>query len=172
MPVTIQTCTRDDVLTLQEIGRQTYFETFQGTTSPENMDAYLEQAFNLKQLEKELANPSSQFFLLYVNDEAAGYLKINVHDAQTEEMGDEALEIERLYVKKPFQKHGLGKMLFNHAVDLARQQQKKKIWLGVWEHNENALAFYKKMGLVRTGSHPFIMGDDEQTDLIMTKSLA
>lgn len=172
MPVTIKTCTRDDVLTLQEIGRQTYFETFRGTTSPENMDAYLEKAFNLNQLEKELSNPSSQFFLLYVDDEAAGYLKINVHDAQTEKMGDEALEIERLYVKKPFQKHGLGKMLFNHAVDLARQQQKKKIWLGVWEHNENALAFYKKMGLVQTGSHPFIMGDDEQTDLIMTKTLA
>lgn len=157
---------------IQELGRQTYFETFQGTTSPENMNAYLEKAFDRKQLENELANPSSQFFLLHVNGEAAAYLKINVDDAQTEPMGGESLEIERLYVKKPFQKHGLGKILFHHAVDLARELRKKKVWLGVWEHNDNALAFYKKMGLVQTGSHPFVMGDDEQTDLIMTKTLA
>ena len=172
MQISIKKCSPDDVLEIQELGRQTYFDTFQGTTSDENMNAYLEKAFNRRQLEKELANPSSQFFLLQVNDEAAAYLKINVDDAQTEPMGRESLEIERLYVKKPFQKHGLGKILFQHAVDLARELRKTKIWLGVWEHNYNALAFYKKMGLVQTGSHPFVMGDDEQTDLIMTKTLA
>ena len=172
MQVSIKRCTPDDVRTLRDIGRQTFLETFQGTTSDENMDAYLERAFNLGQLEKELSNPSSQFFLLYADDEPAAYLKINVHDAQTEDMGDEALEIERIYVKKQFQKQGFGKRLFDHALDIATRLGKKKIWLGVCEHNENALAFYKKLGFVRTGSHSFFVGDDEQTDLIMTKTLA
>jgi len=86
-------------------------------------------------------------------------------------MGDESLEIERIYIKKEFQKHGLGKYLLNKAIELAMECNKRKIWLGVWENNENAIGFYKKMGFVQTGTHSFYMGDDEQTDFIMTKTL-
>ena len=68
------------------------------------MNAYLERAFNLKQLEKELSNISSQFFFVYFNDEIAGYLKVNTNDAQSEEMGDESLEIERIYIREQISK--------------------------------------------------------------------
>ncbi|EEM95535.1 Protease synthase and sporulation negative regulatory protein PAI 1 [Bacillus thuringiensis IBL 200] len=135
------------------------------------MNHYLEKAFNLKQLEKELSNISSQFFFVYFNDEIAGYLKINIDDAQSEEMGNESLEVERIYIKSSFQKHGLGKYLLNNAIEIAIEHNKKNIWLGVWEKNENAIAFYKKLGFVQAGSHSFYMGDDEQVDLIMIKTL-
>lgn len=171
MHISIRKCSPGDAPALQAVGRETFLDTFRGTTSPENMDAYLERAFNLKQLETELSNPSSQFFLLYADGEPAAYVKINVDGAQTEDMGGDALEVERLYVRKPFQKRGFGKMLMRHALDIAARLRKKKVWLGVWEHNENALAFYEKMGFVRTGSHSFFVGDDEQTDLIMTRAL-
>ncbi|MDX5476607.1 MAG: GNAT family N-acetyltransferase, partial [Bacillaceae bacterium] len=146
-------------------------DTFKDQNSPENMKAYLEKAFNLIQLEKELSNVSSEFFFVYFNNEIAGYLKVNTNDAQSEEMGDESLEIERIYIKNQFQRHGLGKYMLNQVIDIAREQNKKKIWLGVWEKNENAIAFYKKMGFVQTGAHAFYMGDEEQTDFIMTKIL-
>lgn len=120
------------------------------------MNAYLERAFNLKQLEKELSNISSQFFFVYFNNEVAGYLKVNTNEAQSEEMGAESLEIERIYIKKKFQKHGLGKYMLNKAMEIAMERNKKKIWLGVWEKNENAIAFYKKLGFVQTGAHSFI----------------
>lgn len=86
-------------------------------------------------------------------------------------MGDELLEIERIYIRNKFQKHGLGKCLLNKAMELALEYKKTKIWLGVWEKNENAIAFYRKKGFVQTGSHSFYMGDEEQVDFIMTKTL-
>ncbi|RKL68112.1 GNAT family N-acetyltransferase [Salipaludibacillus neizhouensis] len=156
---------------LQEIGIETFNDTFKDQNSPENMKAYIEKAFNLKQLEKELSKVSSEFFFVYVNNEVVGYLKVNTNDAQSEEMGEETLEIERIYIKNNFQKHGLGKYLLNKAMEIAMERHKKKIWLGVWEKNENAIAFYKKMGFVQTGTHSFYMGDEEQTDSIMTKTL-
>ncbi|MBU7591246.1 GNAT family N-acetyltransferase [Metabacillus halosaccharovorans] len=171
MTITIKKCTIEKLRMLQEISYVTFNETFKHHNSLENMDAFLERAFNLNQLEKELSNRSSQFFFIYFNDEVAGYLKININDAQSEEMGDESLEIERIYIKKEFQKHGLGKYLLNKAIELAMECNKQKIWLGVWENNENAIGFYKKMGFVQTGTHSFYMGDDEQTDFIMTKTL-
>jgi diamine N-acetyltransferase len=169
MTITIKKCTLEDSRKLQEISYETFNETFKHQNSPENMNAYLEGAFNLTQLEKELSNISSQFFFVYFNHEVAGYLKVNTGDSQSEDMGDETLEIERIYIKNQFQKHGLGKYLLNKAMEVAMEGNKKKIWLGVWEKNENAIAFYKKMGFVQTGAHSFYMGDEEQIDFIMTK---
>ncbi|WP_203248781.1 GNAT family N-acetyltransferase [Sporosarcina beigongshangi] len=171
MTINIKICTLEDSRELQEISYETFNETFQHQNSPENMNAYLERAFNLKQLEKELSNPSSQFYFIYLNNEVAGYLKVNTNEAQSEEMDNESLEIERIYIRYKFQKHGLGKCLLNKAIEISIESKKSKIWLGVWEKNENAIAFYKKIGFVQTGAHSFYMGDEEQTDLIMTKTL-
>ncbi len=171
MTITIRKCTKEDLKQLREISIDTFQETFQHQNSPENMAAYLEKAFNIKQLETELAEISSTFFFITFNDELAGYLKLNRNEAQSEEMGDEYLEIERIYLKSNFQKHGLGKRLLTKALETAQEYKKKKVWLGVWEKNENAIAFYKKMGFVQTGSHSFYMGEEEQIDIIMTKTI-
>lgn len=171
MTINLKKCTFEDVVLLQEISAETFNETFKNENSAENMKAYLERAFNLKQLEKELSNHFSQFFFVYFNHEVAGYLKVNTNNAQSEEMGDESLEIERIYIKRKFQKHGLGKYLLNKVMEIAMERDKRKIWLGVWEKNENAIAFYKKMGFVQTGAHSFYMGEEEQIDFIMTKTL-
>ncbi|MEC0184645.1 GNAT family N-acetyltransferase [Paenibacillus peoriae] len=171
MTVKIIKCGREDLQILQEISIETFNDTFKDQNSPENMKAYLERAFNAKQLEEELSNVSSEIFFIYFNEEPAGYLKVNMNDAQSENMGDESLEIERIYIKNKFQKHGLGKYLLNKAMEMAMEHNKKKIWLGVWENNENAIGFYKKMGFVRTGAHSFYMGDEEQIDFIMTKTM-
>jgi ribosomal protein S18 acetylase RimI-like enzyme len=171
MTINIKKCTLEDLHTLQEISYETFNDTFKHQNSPENMNAYLERVFNLKQLEKELSNVSSEFFFVYFKNEVAGYLKLNTNDAQSEEMDDESLEIERIYIRNKFQKHGLGKYLINKTMEIAIERNKKKIWLGVWEKNDNAIAFYKKMGFVKTGTHSFYMGDEEQMDFIMTKTL-
>jgi diamine N-acetyltransferase len=171
MSINIKQCNNGDLRKLQEISYETFNETFKDQNSPEIMNAYLEKAFNVKQLEKELSNIFSRFFFAYFNNEVAGYLKVNSHDAQSENMGEDSLEIERIYVRAKFQKLGLGKYLINKAIEIAVEQGKNKIWLGVWEKNENAIAFYKKIGFVQAGTHSFYMGDEEQIDFIMIKSL-
>ena len=171
MTINLKKCTIEDLPVLQKISYETFNGTFKHQNSPENMNSYLERAFNLKQLEKEILTISSQFFFAYSNNEIAGYLKTNTNDAQSEKMGDESLEIERIYIKNKFQKHGIGKYLFNKAMDIAVESNKQKIWLGVWDKNENAIAFYEKMGFIQTGAHSFYMGDEEQIDFIMTKTL-
>ncbi|MBM7573602.1 GNAT family N-acetyltransferase [Aquibacillus albus] len=171
MSIKLKECNLEDLQILQDLSIETFTETFKDQNTPGNMNAYLERAFNLNQLKKELSNVSSQFFFVYVHNEAAGYLKVNINDAQSEEMGNESLEIERIYIKNQFQKHGLGKYLLNKVIEIAMERNKKKIWLGVWEKNENAINFYKKMGFVQTGTHSFYMGDEEQTDFVMFKTL-
>ena len=51
----------------------------------------------------------------------------------------------------------------------AKQNKKKYVWLGVWEKNVNAIAFYEKMGFKQAGQHLFQIGNELQSDLIMKK---
>ncbi|MDQ0815940.1 ribosomal protein S18 acetylase RimI-like enzyme [Bacillus pumilus] len=172
MTFTFIPCNEQHIEELQKVGIDTFIETFQNQNKAEHIDAYVKTAFHPNQLLKELHHPSSQFYFVQVNGEVAGYLKVNMDDAQSEEMGSEALEIERIYIKQSFQKQGLGRYLINQAFEIAKKYHKRDVWLGVWEHNKAAIAFYQKLGFVQTGVHAFLMGDEEQLDFIMTKTLS
>lgn len=167
--ITIKACTIEDVDVLQEISIKTFKETFEAENDPAHLATYLEQAYNVSRLEQELSNPNSQFFFAYIDEELAGYLKVNTGDAQTEDMGDDALELERIYVRRALQGGGVGKRLYEQAIACANELNKRVIWLGVWEHNHKALTFYQKHSFVQTGAHTFYMGDDAQVDLILTR---
>lgn len=144
MAINIKKCTLEDLGSLQGISVETFNETFSNQNSPENMKAYLDRAFNLKQLEKELSDSSSEFCFIYFNEEIAGYLKVNTDDAQSEVMGNDWLEIERIYIRKKFHKQGLGQYLINKAIEIAIQCNKEKIWLGFGKKIRTPLAFMKK----------------------------
>ena len=164
-------CTQDDLDVLQGFSRRTYFETFAEQNTPENMAAYLDKAFGTEKLRGELENRDSAFYFLYCGGTLAGYLKLNEAPAQTDLHDSHSLEIERIYVAKEFQGKGLGRRLMTYAISAAMQRKKAYVWLGVWEKNEKALAFYRKNGFYQIGTHTFVMGDDPQTDYIMRKDL-
>ncbi|MBA5746638.1 diamine N-acetyltransferase [Aerococcus sp. 150760007-1] len=164
-------CSMADVDELRAVSIETYTDTFGEFNSDENMRVYLEDAYNRDKLLAELAEPNSQFFFLKENNETVGYLKLNLGDAQTEYIGDNLLEVERIYVRTAFLRNGYGTKLIQTAEETARELGVNGMWLGVWEHNQRALNFYSKMGFRHISQHSFFMADDEQIDLIYYKDL-
>jgi ribosomal protein S18 acetylase RimI-like enzyme len=164
-------CGIDNLLTLQALSRSTYDVTFRHLNTPENMMAYLDSAFDMEKLRHELINPDSDFYFLYAGEALTGYLKLNEREAQTDLNDPESLELERIYVATEFQGKGLGGALMAKAVETARSRGKKYLWLGVWEKNEKAIAFYRKNGFYEIGKHSFVMGDEIQSDFVMRKDL-
>jgi ribosomal protein S18 acetylase RimI-like enzyme len=156
---------------LQKLGRQTFTETFAENNTQENLAAYLEESFNTAQLRKELSDPNSLFYVAYDDERAIGYLKINTGTAQTEQKLQNSLEIQRIYVLKEYFGKAVGQLLFNKAVAVAKEKKIETIWLGVWEKNVRAIQFYKKNGFVEFDKHIFQLGDDPQTDLLMSVSI-
>ena len=167
----IKKCTLDDLEQLQNIAIETYNETYSHLNTPENMHDYLENAFSTAQLKQELENISSTFFFLLENNVLAGYLKLNVDDAQTQRGMEDELEIERIYVKQNFQDKGLGRILLNKGMEVAKDLQKKNVWLGVWNKNKSAINFHKNMGFEVKGEYSVFVGDEEHVNYIMVKSL-
>jgi len=61
----------------------------------------------------------------------------------------------------------VGQVLYEKAIQLAKERKAPYVWLGVWEENPRAIQFYKKNGFVEFDKHLFVLGEDEQTDLMM-----
>lgn len=169
--ITIKRCTLDDLATLQTVSIETFTDTFAQSNTPQDLADYLEQAYNLTTLRKELLNQHSEFYFIQVNGQVAGFLKINVLDAQTEKMADYFIEIQRIYVRTKFKRQHLGSQLMDLALRRGVELHKHQVWLGVWEKNFTAQKFYESKGFKRFGSHRFCMGDSVQTDYILTKDL-
>lgn len=164
-------CKPSDVEQLRDISIETFVDTFKDQNTEENLNEYLERAYNLKQLTSELHQVGTSFYFLKDSGVIVAYLKLNIDDAQSEKDNPQALEVERIYILPQHKRKGYGRELLEFAHARAKELNRTGIWLGVWEHNYNALAFYKKMGFQRIGEHTFIMGDDAQVDYIMLKEL-
>lgn len=156
-----------DLDNLQKISVTTFKETFEEVNTEEDMQKYLAENLSLERLKSELENPNSEFYFAENENEILGYLKLNFGDTQTENQGNEALEIERIYVLKEFFSLKVGQFLFEKSVEIAKEKNMKFIWLGVWEENERAIRFYEKNGFGIFGKHDFVLGTDVQTDLLM-----
>lgn len=161
----------EDVILLQQVARQTFSETFSDSNSDENMQKYSDENFSVEKLISELNHPDSWFFLAIEDNHVLGYLKINKDSAQTELNDSKAVEIERIYVLKEWLGKKVGQLLFEKAIEIAQQENSGYVWLGVWEENKRAIAFYMKNGFVVFDKHIFRLGNDEQTDWMMKKEL-
>lgn len=169
--INIKKVTLSDIKDLQKIGKQTFFETFSESNTEENMKKYLEEGFSVDKLTEELTNPYSEFYFALDNQEVIGYLKLNVGESQTEEQHHESLEIERIYVLQDYHGKKIGQILYEKALQIALERKSEYVWLGVWQENPRAISFYKKNGFVEFDKHIFVLGDDEQTDIMMKKML-
>lgn len=169
--ITIQKAGIKDLEIIQNLGIQTFSETFAEDNTEEAMKKYLEESFNTAKLTAELNTQDSLFYIAWEEDNPIGYLKVNSGKGQTELQDETSLEIERIYVKKSHHGKKVGQILYDQAVETAQHLRKSYLWLGVWEKNLRALHFYRKNGFVEFDKHIFRLGDEEQTDLMMKKIL-
>lgn len=169
--IEVQQVTLNDIERLQEIGRKTFYETFSSGNTEENMKKYLDEGFSKEKVTDEINNPNSVFYFAMLDGKVIGYLKLNFGKSQTELQDDTALEIERIYVPKEYHGKKVGQVLYEKAMEVAREKKVNYVWLGVWEENPRAINFYKKNGFVEFDKHIFKLGDDEQTDIMMRLQL-
>jgi diamine N-acetyltransferase len=160
-----------DIGQLQQIGRQTFYETFSAGNTEENMVKYLNEGFSTEKLTAEVNDKDSEFYFALLENKIIGYLKLNFGQSQTELKDDKAIEIERIYVLKGFQGQNIGQILYEKALQRARDKNADYVWLGVWEENPRAINFYKKNGFIEFDKHIFRLGLDEQTDIMMKLQL-
>jgi ribosomal protein S18 acetylase RimI-like enzyme len=170
MTCNIRLATVRDAELVAKISQLTFVESFAADNTPEDMELFLTQQFTRGRLMLEVGKPELDFLLAYVEDELAGYAKLRDGKAPAEIKG-KALEIARLYANKAFIGKGVGAQLMAACIRMAEEKKKQWVWLGVWEHNQRAIAFYERWGFVKFGECDFLLGTDLQRDWLMKKEL-
>jgi diamine N-acetyltransferase len=160
-----------DIAAMREVAIQSYVDTFADVNTPENMSAFLNEAYSQQKLEQEFHEPKSVLYLACEGNRIAGFLRLRRSSEVEYKLGSNTIELQRLYIHKDFQNQKVGKMLMQKAIDYAIEKRFEWIWLGVWEQNFNAQRFYEKWGFEKFGEHVFQMGDDPQIDWLLKKKL-
>lgn len=176
-PCTIRRGVAGDAAMLAALGTRTFVETFAAENTPEDMAAYLAHAYGLEQQRAELALPDAIFLIAEVEGVAAGYaylrqapLPAHITDAAPGQPGL-AVEIARFYVDAPWHGRGIAHALMDAALAEAAHRGAATLWLGVWEHNSRAIAFYAKREFHDIGVQPFKLGSDLQHDRVMARAV-
>lgn len=138
----------------------------------ERVEQYVAGAFTPDRLRADLADPRSTFLLAEdAHGNVAGYARLVRHRPPRRMTERNAIEIERIYLLEHHIGRGAGRQLMEHCLDVARAENYRAVWLGVWEHNHRARQFYERLGFTPFGWHYFQFGDDRQRDIWLQKPL-
>lgn len=172
IPIAIRRATVDDAAALAEFGARTFYETFAKDNTPEDMRQHLASAWAPALQRAEILDPT--FATLLACDAAgrlAGFAQLRAGHAPASIATVQPVELLRFYVDQPWQGQGVAGLLMQSVQDQARARGARELWLGVWERNERAQAFYRKHGFRTVGSQIFVVGTDPQTDHVMLREL-
>lgn len=172
MKLNYKVCTLADLDQLIQLSKLTFTKAFEKDNNPIDFQNYIERAFAKKTLKREITNTDTQFFFVQSEENVVAYFKLNVGRAQTDLKLNDSMELERIYVLPEYQGAGLGERILSKVKEIALQQHKTMLWLGVWEKNERAIRFYQRQGFNKFATHPYFIGQDEQTDWLMRFELS
>lgn len=166
MEISLRKVVLADAPALYALSRQTFYDTFTGTCTEADMQQFLQENYNVAQVESELRNEADFYFFAEVDGLPVGYIRFMEDYSNFDTMQQwKALELKRLYVLNAFHGKGVAQKLMDHFLHFAQQNQYEVAWLGVWEHNLKAQKFYAKYGFEFSGhTHDFPIGNTPQTD--------
>lgn len=163
----------DDAVRLAEFGASTFYESFAADNTPEDMRRHLESAFSPQKQLQEIRSPGID--TLIVADESghwAGFAQLRAGKVSEGVPRQGSIELWRFYVDKAWHGQGIAAQLMEGAKQRARRRGASSLWLGVWERNARAQAFYRKHGFDPVGRQVFVVGSDPQTDDVLLCRLA
>jgi ribosomal protein S18 acetylase RimI-like enzyme len=160
-----------DAEVLAELARRTFYDTFAASNDPAEMALYLAGAYGLDQQTRELNDRDITTLLVEADGEAVAYAQLRVGHVPEGVTGPDPIELWRFYVRREWHGRGIAQTLMARVITAARERGAKTLWLGVWEHNDRARAFYVKCGFTDAGQHIFLFGTEPQTDLVMVTTL-
>ena len=169
----IREANADDAKLLTDLSYTTFWDAFahHPKNAPDDLAHYMRQAFNTEQIAVELADSQSAFLIASIDDKAAGYAKLIVDSIEEGVTATRPIELSRLYSHQEYLGKGVGQNLMNACFGYAKSHDHDVMWLGVWEYNPRAQAFYTKNGFREVGKHTFQLGNDPQTDLLMQRDV-
>jgi ribosomal protein S18 acetylase RimI-like enzyme len=168
----IRKASRRDAGPLSRLAETTFRSTFGAVNTGEDMDLHCRTSYGEAIQSGEIADPHMLTLLCEGDEGLAGFAQLRWGDAPDCVLAQSPGEIRRLYVADAWHGKGIAQELMHACIEEMEARGSDVIWLGVWEHNLRAIAFYRKFGFVEIGEHVFPLGSDPQRDIVMARPVA
>jgi ribosomal protein S18 acetylase RimI-like enzyme len=170
--ISIRCAAAEDARLVASLATVTFYEAYFEQDDPHGMADYLAESFPVAKIAAELADPSCHFFIVYRRGRAVGYAKMRDIEPHESVTSANPIELQRIYTVERVWGTDVGEALLRHCLEFARGLGKDAVWLGVWEENPRAMAFYEKHGFERVGTLEFPYGDTVGINAVMQIDLA
>ena len=158
-----------DAETLAALGARTFSETFAHLYAPEDLAAFLDEAYGLARTRADLADPRKASWLVEDAGEAIGYALAGPCALPHPEVTAGCGELKRLYFIRGRQGGGLGGRLFAEAMRWLQAEGPRTVWIGVWSENHGAQRFYARHGFEKAGEYGFPVGATVDREFILRR---
>ncbi|ATQ43720.1 GNAT family N-acetyltransferase [Caulobacter mirabilis] len=169
MPPTIRRATLDDADALSRIGAETFTETFGHMYPPQDLAAFLPEAYGPERTRRDLADPAKASWLVEADGVVVGYATAGPCDLPHAEVTSACGELKRLYVLKAHQGGGTGSRLLAETLGWLEKDGPRPLWIGVWSENYGAQRLYGRMGFEKVGEYDFVVGETRDHEFILRR---
>jgi GNAT superfamily N-acetyltransferase len=161
----------EDALRLTELAERTFRDAFGPLNTPSDIESYCAGAFSREIQLNEIRNPVADTLVVEKDNGLIAYAQLVPSAPPTCVVGAVPIELKRFYVLQTLHGGGLAPVLMDAITRCAFDRGADVVWLGVWERNARAHRFYEKCGFRDVGEHRFLLGADEQRDVVMVKRI-
>ena len=162
----------NDSKLLSELGKICFIEAFGKDNTEDDLKNYLDESFKEEEIKSELQNPDITYLIaIDENKEPVGYAKLNREEKPEELNGIPSIQLQRIYVRQNTKGKKIGALMMQKCMDIAKNENRKFIWLTVWEENKSAIDFYFKWGFEICGHRYFRIGKKIDDDYMMKKEV-
>lgn len=147
-----------DAAALAAFAAQAFTDTYRGLDDPQEIADYVGEHFRPEVMAAVIADPACSTLLAWVDDQLAGYAIVRAEAAPPCVTGPAPLQLWRLYLGQTFIGQGLGARLMQAARAEAARRGGRTLWLGVYDRNVRAVAFYERFGFAKVGGREFLFG--------------
>ena len=170
MPPTIRRATPDAAGTLSRLSARTFTETFGHLYPPEDLAAFIAEAYAEDRQRVILSHPDYAVWLLEDGGEAVGHAAAGPCGLPHPEVRAGDGELKRLYLLAAHQGEGWGGRMFDQAMAWLQRNGPCALWIGVWSGNEGAQRGYARRGFQRVGEYLLPVGRARDLEYILRRT--
>jgi diamine N-acetyltransferase len=169
MSLTIRRAVPTDATTLSALAARTFIETFGHLYPPEDLQAFLDEAYAVERQGVILAHPDYAVWLLEDDGVAVGHAAAGPCGLPHPQVARGDGELKRLYLLASHQNGGWGGRLFEIAERWLLRDGPRTLWVGVWSENFGAQRFYGRHGFAQVGTYEFPVGRVRDLEFILRR---
>lgn len=160
-----------DARALAALAERSFRDTFAYANTAQDMDDYCKAHYSAELQAAQIADPSLITLIAGAPAALTGFAQLHPARTHPQVAAQAPGEIQRLYLAQDQQGSGLAQAMMAACQAELVNAGCDVIWLGVWEHNARAIAFYEKCGFQPVGETTFVLGQDRQRDIVMCRTI-